>query len=343
MPAKSPNRSPKRTRRHSERGYILITIIFAFAVMAIVATMLAPSFIFEMKRDREEEMIHRGAQYARAIRAFVKKNGRYPTRIEDLDNTNQIRYLRRHYKDPITGKEFRLLHQGDVPALSAGLSGAAALGANGLAGAGGIAGAQGVQQQAAAQIAQGLAAGQAANTGTSLFGASEPNANSNEPNAQSAQTGPGAPDNGSDVGNATAPGQPQALGQNQGTSSTSLFGNAGGNQAFGGGPIVGVASISKDKSIRIFNKKDHYKDWYFIYDPTTDRGALINGPAQPALQGGTNNVNGPTPGQNGSSPAGPGGSTTAPGGTFNGLGGAGNQNNNNGPGGFQPPGQLPEQ
>src|SRR2546430_12537041 len=27
---------------------------------------------------------------------------------------------------------------------------------------------------------------------------------------------------------------------------------------FGGGPIVGVASTSKDKSIREFNKKNHY-------------------------------------------------------------------------------------
>jgi len=289
-----------------------------------------------MKRDREEEMIHRGAQYARAIRAFVKKNGRYPTRIEELDNTNQIRYLRRHYKDPITGKEFRLLHQSDVPVLSAGLTGAAALGANG---ANGIAGAQGVQQQAAAQIAQGLAAGAAQNSSGSLFGSSGPNSNTDQ---QSTQSGPGTPDNGSDVGNAAAPGQPQPPGQNQGTGSTSLFGNASGNQAFGGGPIVGVASTSKEKTIRIFNKKDHYKDWYFIYDPSTDRGALINGPAQPALAGSTNNVNGQTPGQNGS-PSTPGGSTSGPGSTFNGLGGSGNQNNNNGPGGFQPPGQLPEQ
>jgi hypothetical protein len=54
---------------------------------------------------------------------------------------------------------------------------------------------------------------------------------------------------------------------------------------FGGGPIVGVASTSKDQSIREFNHKNHYKDWQFIYDPTMERStALITTPAQPALQ-----------------------------------------------------------
>jgi len=46
-----------------------------------------------------------------------------------------------------------------------------------------------------------------------------------------------------------------------------------------------VASISKKQSIREFNKKNHYNDWQFIYDPSTDRGGLLSTPAQPALQG----------------------------------------------------------
>ena len=53
---------------------------------------------------------------------------------------------------------------------------------------------------------------------------------------------------------------------------------------FGGGPIVGVASTSKAKTIREFNHKNHYNQWQFIYDPTMDRGGLITTPAQPALQ-----------------------------------------------------------
>jgi hypothetical protein len=54
---------------------------------------------------------------------------------------------------------------------------------------------------------------------------------------------------------------------------------------FGGGAIVGVASANKEKTIREFNKKNHYNQWQFIYDPTTDRGGLLMTPNQPPLQG----------------------------------------------------------
>ena len=49
---------------------------------------------------------------------------------------------------------------------------------------------------------------------------------------------------------------------------------------FGGGPILGVASTSKAKTVRVYNKKEHYNDWMFIYDPTSDRGGLLVGPWQ---------------------------------------------------------------
>jgi len=47
---------------------------------------------------------------------------------------------------------------------------------------------------------------------------------------------------------------------------------------------VGVASLSKDNTIREFNHKKKYNEWQFVYDPTTDRGGLILTPYQPALQ-----------------------------------------------------------
>ena len=58
-----------------------------------------------------------------------------------------------------------------------------------------------------------------------------------------------------------------------------------GNQVFGGGPILGVASTSKAKTIREFNKKSHYNEWVFIYDPNSDRGGLLKGPIQPDSTG----------------------------------------------------------
>ena len=76
--------------------------------------MIVSSITFDIKRDREEEMIHRGVQYSRAIRAYYKKFSRYPAKIEDLENTNQMRFLRKRYKDPLTGKDFKLLHYGEA-------------------------------------------------------------------------------------------------------------------------------------------------------------------------------------------------------------------------------------
>ena len=65
----------------------------------------------------------------------------------------------------------------------------------------------------------------------------------------------------------------------------------------GGGAVVGGASISKEKTIREFNHKNHYNDWQFVYDPTTDNLTSINGPNQPLKVAASPN---PSPGDQGS-------------------------------------------
>jgi type II secretory pathway pseudopilin PulG len=252
---------PSPTGR-SEQGYILLTLMLFAALLAITAAAVLPDIVFETKRDREEELIHRGVQYSRAIRNYVKKFGRYPTSLTDLENTNQLRFLRKRYKDPITGKDFKLLHLGEVQgSFGPGIAGATSAGA--LAGA--------------------------LNRGPSQQGAI------NQPNNQpSAGTGPtGSPASGDASGEDTV-GPEQAKAGQLGQFSS---GDALGNQVFGGGPIVGVASTSKDKTIREFNKKNHYNEWQFIFDPSTDRGGLLNTPAQPPLQGAVGSVSGGAPGQ----------------------------------------------
>jgi hypothetical protein len=67
-------------------------------------------------------LIHRGMQYRRAIHTFAKRTGRFPLRIEELEDTNGTRYLRKRYKDPISGKDFRLLHMADIAATGARLN-----------------------------------------------------------------------------------------------------------------------------------------------------------------------------------------------------------------------------
>ena len=273
---------------------MLLMMMLFVTLMAIAAAAAAPSLIFNIQRDREQELIHRGVQYSRAIRNYVKKFGKYPTRLEDLENTNNLRFLRKRYKDPITGKDFRLLHTGDVQTtFSAGLAGAAAAGAA----AGGVAGGFGNTVNVNTLAAAGLQA-QAAGL-----------------QAQGAQLQQQAQQN-SDQQQPGEPGQEDTNSRNNPTQDQpSLSGFS--NQTFGGGPIVGVASTSKDKTIREFNKKNHYNQWQFIYDPTTDRGGLLSTPNQPSLQanqqnlGQQNNANGINGGTS-VQPANPGNTPAAP-------------------------------
>src|SRR5713101_7585501 len=100
--------------RHNQRGYILLTLMLFVALLTIGLLAMVQDIESRIKRDREEELIHRGVQYSRAVRHYFKKFGRYPNRIEELENTNNIRFLRKRYKDPITGKDFKPLHMTDV-------------------------------------------------------------------------------------------------------------------------------------------------------------------------------------------------------------------------------------
>src|ERR1017187_3981962 len=104
-----------------QRGYMMITLMLAVALIMIGLLAVLPDMKQQVQRDREEELRHRGTAYMRAIQHFYKKFGRYPNSIDDLLNTNNIRFLRKRYTDPMsrdpkTGKEkdFKLLHQQDI-------------------------------------------------------------------------------------------------------------------------------------------------------------------------------------------------------------------------------------
>jgi type II secretory pathway pseudopilin PulG len=273
-------------RDRSEQGYILLMLMLFITLLAIAAGVVAPSIAFRVKRDREEEMIHRGVQYSRALRRFVKKTGRYPSRIEELENTNNIRFLRKRYKDPVTGKDFKLLHVGEVqlassPGVALGVAASSMGGAAAAGGAGAAAllgAASGMMAQAAAQQAAPVV----------------------PPTPAAGGDADASGDSGKDAGPGGGPSKTDASQPGGGTPSNPLT-----STVFGGGPIVGVASTSKAKTIREFNHKNHYNDWQFIYDPTMDRGGLITTPAQPALQ-----VSAPPLQQNSSSPGNSSGSSS---------------------------------
>src|SRR5262249_777512 len=92
----------------------MLTLMLFIGLLAIAATAVLPDLIFQIKRDREVEMVHRGVQYTRAVRRYYRKFGGYPLALEQLDATNNIKFLRKRYKDPTTGQDFKLLHLTDV-------------------------------------------------------------------------------------------------------------------------------------------------------------------------------------------------------------------------------------
>jgi type II secretory pathway pseudopilin PulG len=254
-------------RQRTEDGYILLTILLWISLLSITAatslTMLT-YFHQQMRRDREEELVHRGVEYERAIRKYYRKFGSYPATVEMLEDSNHMRFLRKRYKDPITGKDFKVLHQADVM-----------MAFGNAIGGGGIAGAQTLGQPIA-------------NMNAPPPSAPAPSSNTNSSDATPADPSQAQTSSSQDSNN-TMP-------------FTTISGQPAGSQTMGGGGIAGVASISTDQSIRVYNKKDHYNDWLFAYNPAGDRGGLPKGPYDPAqalinsqlngMQNGMNGLNG---------------------------------------------------
>ncbi|HXZ81334.1 MAG TPA: hypothetical protein VEG30_15505 [Terriglobales bacterium] len=320
------HRRPAGHARSDERGYILMVLMFMMAALVIGALAVLPRFVQQGQRDREEEMVHRGVQYARAIKRYYKKFGRYPPNLQALEDSNHLRFLRKRYKDPTTEDgNWRLVRYGEVQFnQAAALAGIAAsqLALAGQAGAG-----QNPAQSAFGQSPFGQSSfGQSAfgQSSTSGFGASTfggspmgqssfgqsmfgPSTFGQSSFGQSSfgqssfgQSSFGQSSFGqSSFGSAgqsalaqltalaataqtpaPAPGQ---LGVTTTASDSTTSGSSFGNSpaVFGGGAIIGVASLSEKESLKVYDEKNHYKDWKFVYDPTFDRGQvsiLITGP-----------------------------------------------------------------
>jgi type II secretory pathway pseudopilin PulG len=104
-----------------ERGYAMAALLVAMSVMAVALSTAMPIFQTVARREKEAELVFRGEQYARAIGLFQRKYGNaLPPDVDVLINE---RFLRKKYKDPITGDDFQLLGPGS-PELAAALSAA---------------------------------------------------------------------------------------------------------------------------------------------------------------------------------------------------------------------------
>jgi type II secretory pathway pseudopilin PulG len=185
-----------------DRGYAMAALLVGMSVMAVLMSALMPVWTQMARREKEQELIFRGTQYARAIGLFQRKFANTPP--PSVDVLVEQRFLRKKYKDPITNDDF-------VPIYA--------------------------NQQALAQ-------------------------------------GPGTSQVAQRPGQATStistPAQQQLQSGNTGIGPT--------------GGIIGVTSKSKDVSIRIYNGRNHYNEWAFIFLQTAQRpGQSVGG--QPGAPG----------------------------------------------------------
>jgi type II secretory pathway pseudopilin PulG len=88
----------KMDAKRGRKGYALIALMIAIAVMTVFLLMAMPLWQTTMQREAEEELIFRGHQYVTAIGLYVKNhNNLYAQNFEIL---HLEKFLRQLYKDP---------------------------------------------------------------------------------------------------------------------------------------------------------------------------------------------------------------------------------------------------
>lgn len=186
-------------------GYAMAALLVGMSVMAVLMGALLPQWTTLATREKEQELVFRGNQYARAIGLFQRKFAN--TAPPSIDVLVEQRFLRKKYKDPITNDEFQPIY--------------------------------------ANQAQQGISAP----------------LGSNRPGQQGSA-------------NLATPPRPTLQ---------SGFNSTG---ATGVGGIIGVTSKSTETSLRLYNGRDKYNEWAFVYVQTAQRP---QGPGQqPVGPGGPN-------------------------------------------------------
>ncbi|HEY3308718.1 MAG TPA: type II secretion system protein [Desulfuromonadaceae bacterium] len=102
------------------KGFTYLTALMLVMVMGIMLGAIGQSWKSIMQREREEELIFRGRQYKAALERWHNPNtvrgDHVRTKLNDLKDLLQdprtlttVRYLRRLYTDPLTGKEWHTI------------------------------------------------------------------------------------------------------------------------------------------------------------------------------------------------------------------------------------------
>lgn len=93
-------KSSSSRRRLASQGFNLVILVMAVTVLNILLALALPAWSNMIEREKENELIFRGLQYAEAIRVFQIRNGRLPTTITELIEVVP-RSIRQLWKNPI--------------------------------------------------------------------------------------------------------------------------------------------------------------------------------------------------------------------------------------------------
>ena len=255
--------SRRSSSSQSESGYILLAVIFMMLLLLIALAVAAPRIAASIRRDREAELIHRGEQYKRAIKLYYKKFGSYPNSIAQLENTNKMRFLRKRYLDPMTGKDdWKVIHFGEAHIKPLGLFG------------------QPIQNGGLSTTAGSSVPGGTPGLTNPLGNTSSLGETSTLSSTSSSTDTSSTPS--TDASGSTTPGSSSTTSSFSGTSASAF----GSGQTLGGAPIVGVVIKDTKASIKEYKKQKHYNEWEFVYDPVEDMLSAVS------LFGGGTNLNG---------------------------------------------------
>jgi len=119
MPLFSPSLAPMKSSLN-RKGFTYLMALMMVMVMGIMLGAVGQSWKTIMQREREEELLFRGRQYKDAItRWYTPRPGtgqHVATPLRELKDLQQdprtlttVRYLRRLYTDPMTGKDWNVI------------------------------------------------------------------------------------------------------------------------------------------------------------------------------------------------------------------------------------------
>lgn len=84
--------------RH-QRGFTLIELIVVMAIVALLASIVAPRYFNALQKSKETALLHSLTTMRDAIDQYAADKGRYPDSLQELADQ---RYLRDVPEDPLT-------------------------------------------------------------------------------------------------------------------------------------------------------------------------------------------------------------------------------------------------